>query len=163
MCNCNKECNCKKEKKCENNEIYNYLSEHDKILFVGEYDINDNTQNNSTTVTVPCNISINKCGMNIGIVEYIYVNDKTNNNLKLIYETYTFSSYKKECEKNKFNKKVGQITWNGFYPDNGTIGNTTSNFQQFTILGRSGIYNKINKVIIDFRKPIRKIHFISER
>ena len=87
--NYRKECNCKKENryenKCENNEINNYLSENDKILFVGKYDINDNTQNNSTTVTVPYNLSINKCGLNVGIVEYVYVNDKTINNLKLIY------------------------------------------------------------------------------
>jgi len=87
----------------------------------------------------------------------MYVNDKTNNNLQLLYETYTFSSYK-----NNFSKKIGQITWNAFYPDNGKNGNTVSKFEQFTILGNSGIYNKVTKIIIDFSNDLRKIYFIGK-
>jgi hypothetical protein len=162
MCNCTKKCSCKKEKKCTYSHI-EYLSECDKILFEGEYNLDDLTYNNETLVTIPYEISINKCGSNIGVTESIYVKDKTQNNLQLLYETYTLSSYKKEYSQSVYDNKIGEITWNGFYPNSGTNTDTTSPFQQFVVLGGSGIYTKVKKIVIDFRNSIRKIYFVGKK
>jgi hypothetical protein len=164
MCNCNKKCNCeKKEKKEKLCKLYDYLTGCETILFEGSYNLEDITYNNATLVTIPYEISINKCGSNIGVTESIYVKDKTQNNLQLLYETYTLSSYKKEYSQSVYDNKIGEITWNGFYPNSGTNTDTTSSFQQFVVLGGSGIYTKVKKIVIDFRNSIRKIYFIGKK
>ena len=155
MCNCEK-----KEKLCK---IYEYLTEYEKILFEGSYNLGDITYNSATLVTIPYEISINKCGSNIGVTESNYVKDKTENNLQLLYETYTLSSYKKECNQSVYNNKIGGITWNGFYPNSGTNTDTTSSFQTFVVLGGSGIYSKVTKIVIDFRNSVRKVYFIGKK
>ncbi len=163
-CNCTREeISCKKEKKCVCSEIDYYLSDCDRILFEGKYNLKDVTDKDGFLETIPCEISINKHGYNPMIVEYYTVNDKTQANLQLLDETYTLSSYKKECNQIKYDSKVGQITWTGFYPNSSTNGDTTSDFEQLTVLGGSGIYSKVTKVIIDYRKEIRKIYFICKR
>jgi hypothetical protein len=161
MCNCNKKCNCEKKEKIY--KVYEYLTECEIILFVGSYNLADITYNSETLVTIPYKISINKCGSNIGVTESIYVKDKTENNLQLLYETYTLSSYKKEHNKSVYDNKIGEITWNGFYPNSGTNTDTTSSFQTFVVLGGSGIYSKVKKIVIDFRDSIRKIYFVGKK
>jgi len=154
----NQACNCeKKEKFCD------YLTECERVLFEGSYNLNDITYNSQTLVTIPYEISINKCGSNIGVTESIYVKDKTKNNLQLLYETYTISSYKKDVTQSGNNDKVGEITWNGFYPNSSTNTDTTSPFQAFVVLGTNGIYKKVTKVVIDFRNTIRKVYFVGKK
>jgi hypothetical protein len=155
MCSCEK-----KEKLCKVNK---YLTECEKILFEGSYNLNDITYNSATLTTIPYEISINKYGSNIGVTESIYVKDKTENNLQLLYETYTLSSYKKECNQSLYDNKIGEITWNGFYPNSGTNTDTTSSFQTFVVLGVNGIYTKVTKIVIDFRNSIRKVYFIGKK
>jgi hypothetical protein len=158
MCNCEK-----KEKKIIVSKVCNYLTECEKILFEGSYNLGDITYNSSTLTTIPYEISINKCGSNIGVTESIYVKDKTKNNLQLLYETYTLSSYKKEYVQNTYDNKIGEITWNGFYPNSGSNTDTTSPFQTFVVLGGSGIYSKVTKIVIDYRNSVRKVYFIGKK
>ena len=161
---CNSEmCSCKKEKKCVCSEIDYYLSDCDRILFEGKYNLKDIINKDFYLETVPIEISINKHGNNIIIDEYYYVNDKTQDNLQLLDETFTLSSYKKECNQKNYDNKIGQITWAGFYPEDSTNGVTTRDFEPYTVLGGSGIYSKVTKVIIDFRKDIRNVYFIGKK
>jgi hypothetical protein len=140
------------------NEIIAFLHKNEVLLFLGSYDtINRNVVGNISTL--PCDISINKDGYNIRPAQYYYVSDKNRPTIKFLYETYTISSYKD----NNLEKKIGEITWNGLYPDNGSEGITTSSIQPFVVLGKSGIYKCVTKVIIDFRKGTERIiYFIGK-
>ena len=139
-------------------EIKTFLRKNEYILFLGSYDTkNRNVVENISTL--PCNISINKDGYNIRPSQYYYVSDKNTPNVKFLYETYTISSYKNQ----NLGKKIGEITWNGLYPDNGSGGITSSSIQSFVVLGKSGIYKCVTKVIIDFRKGTERIiYFIGK-
>jgi len=78
-------------------------------------------------------------------------------NTLLFYELYTWATY----TDNTFTTKVGEITYNCYYPDNGTGIVSAPSIQRMTVLGADGIYDGINKVIMDFTKPpIRTIQFI---
>jgi len=163
MCECKtNKCSCNTKKNCIPLEIQQFISCGEKILFEGYYD-NALSNNQNNLSTIPCDISANKCGYNVEVIQYYYVNDTNQSNLRLLYETYTLSSYNKMCNNVLTNKKTGQITWNGFYPDAGTGGNTTATIQQFVVLGGDGIYSKVKKVIIDFRNTIRKIYFVGKK
>jgi hypothetical protein len=129
------------------------------VLFTGSYNtINRNVVGNISTL--PCNISINRNGYNIRPAQYYYVNDKDRPNIKFLYETYTISSY------NNFDleNKIGEITWNGLYKDTGSDGITSSSIQSFVVLGKSGIFKSVIKVIIDFTNATERIiYFIGRR
>jgi hypothetical protein len=97
------------------------------------------------------------------IFEIYDITDKTLDNLLLVNGTFTLSSYKKNCNKKIYDKKIGQITWNGLFPDRNSNNYTNPNFLSFTILGGSGIYSKVTKVIIDYTNETRKVYFIGKR
>ena len=139
-------------------EINAFLNKNEFILFLGSYDTkNRNLVGNISTL--PCNISKNKDGYNIRPAQFYYVSDKNRPNIKFLYETYTISSYKD----NNLEKKIGEITWNGLYPDNGSEGISKSSIQSFVVLGKSGIYQCVTRVIIDFRKSTERIiYFIGK-
>ena len=68
------------------------------------------------------------------------------------YEVYTWITYNDY----NFTVKLGEITYNSFYPDNGTGIST----QTMTVLGADGIYSGVKSVIMDFTDPsIRIIKF----
>jgi hypothetical protein len=132
------------------------LDKGEKIIYFGSYNTADrNVQNNFSTM--PFTIDINPDGNNIRTVQWFYLNEKSNPEVNLLYETYTFSSFG-QC-----GKQIGSITFNGFYPDSGINGISKSSLQRFTVLGVSGIYNKVTGVIIDFTNPIRKVYFIEKK
>jgi hypothetical protein len=56
----------------------------------------------------------------------------------------------------------GQIMWAANYRNDDTI-TTTGGVQEFMVLGKSGLYSPITRVVIDFRRAdgIRKIFFIG--
>ncbi len=132
------------------------LDSGEKIIYTGSYDTsNRNVQNNFSTL--PFDVELNPDGYNVRTVQWYYLNDKTNPEITLIYETYIFSSF------GSFGKQLGSITINGFYPDSGSNGITISSIHKFTVLGVSGIYIKVTGVIIDFSSPVRKIYFIQKK
>lgn len=88
------------------------LDSGEKIIYTGSYDTsNRNIQNNFSTL--PFDVELNPDGYNVRTVQWYYLNDKTNPDITLIYETYIFSSFG-SCD-----KQLGSITINGFYPDSG--------------------------------------------
>ncbi len=136
--------------------MLNYLDCGEKIYYTGKYDIiYRNTQENNNTLI--CQVLINPTGYNILTAEYIYLNENTMPNTPWIKETYTLSAYDHRMLK----KKVGQVTWEGFYPDNGSEGITNSEIEVFNVLGGMGIFRYVTKIVIDFRLPERTMYFIG--
>ena len=75
----------------------------------------------------------------------------------LFYELYTWATYSDST----LTTKLGEITYNCYYPDNGTGTTSAPSIQKMTVLGADGIYAGINKVVMDFTTPpIRTIEFI---
>ena len=133
-----------------------FLNNGEKILFTGTYDTaNRVVTNNISTLTV--NVETNPDGYNIRPAQWYYVN--TINGPKFLYENYTISSYK-----NDLKEKVGEIHWQGLYPDQTSSGGITTNgIQRFIVEGKSGIYRCVCSVVIDFSSSIRKIYFIGKK
>ena len=129
----------------------------EKILFTGTYDTaNRVVTNNISTLTV--NISKNPGGYNIRPAQWYYVN--TLDGPKFLYENYTISS----CKTNDLKKSIGEIHWQGLYPDQSSEGGITTNgIQRFIVEGKSGIYKCVCSVVIDFSNSIRKIYFIGKK
>ncbi len=132
------------------------LDKGEKIMYEGNYNTADrNVQNNFSTM--PFQIDVNQDGINIRTVQWYYLNEKTKPQNNLLYETYILSSF------GKCGKQIGSITFNGFYPDNSTNGITLTKIFKFTVLGTSGIYQRIISVIIDFTNPVRKLYFVTKK
>jgi hypothetical protein len=75
---------------------------------------------------------------------------------QMFYESYTLSSY----TDNTLENKLGEITFNCFYSDNGVGTLSGISIQTMDVLGSSGIFKNINQVVVDFTKPpIRTLKF----
>lgn len=130
------------------------LEKCEKVLFIGTYDVNNNNvQNDGITSTLPANITKGHDTLTV----YAYnVNTIVEPNIPWLNETYTVSSYNSD-----FTKKYGQLTWVGFYPNNGDV--TDGGIKVFPAYAGIGKYSKIIKVIIDFSQDIRKMYFVGCR
>ena len=74
----------------------------------------------------------------------------------LVYETYTCATY----EDDTLQVKLGEITYNSLYPDNGSGVISDKSIQDMTVLGADGIYDGVKVVTMDFtQSPIRIIQF----
>jgi len=75
---------------------------------------------------------------------------------QMLYESYTLSSF----TDNTLENKLGEITFNCFYKDNGVGAISGKSIQTMNVLGSNGIYANINQVIVDFTTPpIRTLKF----
>jgi hypothetical protein len=80
----------------------------------------------------------------------------TISNKQMLYESYTLSSF----TNNTLQNKLGEITFNCFYMDDGIETTSGDSIQTMNVLGSNGIYANINQVIVDFTTPpIRTIKF----
>lgn len=135
-----------------------FLKKNEKILFMGSYDtINRNVQGNISTL--PVIVDANPGGYNIRPAQWYYINEK-DDPIKWLYENYTISSYKDKSRK----EKVGEIHWQGLYPDTSSQGGiTTKKIERFIVEGKSGIYCNVCSIVIDFENPVRLIYFIGKK
>jgi len=77
-------------------------------------------------------------------------------NKQMLYESYTLSSF----TDNTLINKLGEITFNCFYADDGIDTTSGDSIQKMNVLGSNGIYANINQVIINFTTPpIRTLKF----
>jgi len=130
-------------------------------LLLGYYDLKfskENLENNY--VSVPGWIEQYKDSVTIvtfnsdRILPVVTVPDKP-----LLYELYTWTTYTDESLKTK----IGEISYNALYPDNGSGFITDKGIQEFNVLSSCGIYHYVNKVVMDFTTPpIRTISFINQ-
>ncbi len=75
----------------------------------------------------------------------------------LANETYSVVSYDKTG-------KLGSLIWSGLYPELLTPdGTTPPSIQQFVVIGSSGIFSNINKVIVDYNNLIRVCYFVGPK
>jgi hypothetical protein len=72
--------------------------------------------------------------------------------------TYSMVSYLKDNNV----VKLGSLIWSGTFIDRSTIfGVAGPAVEQFVVLGGSGLYSNVNKVITDFNNDVRVIYFIG--
>ena len=134
----------------------NYLDCGERIYFTGTYDIMYfNNEDNYSTVQFFT--GLNPLGYNVLTNEYKYVHENSMPSTNFLKETYTIACY----EHRMMTKKVGQITFDGLYPDNGSEGITASDMEVFTCLGGIGLFRNVTKVVIDFSCPERTVYFIG--
>ncbi len=147
MSNCHNQVPCK---------VIDILECGERVYFTASYNIiNVNIQDNNGTVM--CEVIFNPLGYNILTFEFVYLVENSFPNTTFLKEKYTLASYSDRFMK----KKTGQIIWEGIYPDTGSGGITNSKLEIFTSLGAIGFYKYIEKVIIDFSCPERRIYFIG--
>lgn len=131
-----------------------FLKEGEIVLFTGNYNLsNGNVSGNLDTLSVTIDKIPNS--FNILVAQSNAVNLKNSTNIYLL-ENYTLSSYKSNNS-----KKIGQISWNGLYPNGQTIFTTLPSIQKFIVLGNNGIFKNVTSVVIDFNNPDRVIYFVG--
>jgi len=126
-------------------------------IYTGYYDINNfvDQSNNYTAspiflVEYPTNTHI-LCANSNRMKNIISIPNK-----QMLYESYTLSSF----TDNTLENKLGEITFNCFYTDDGIDTTSGDSIQKMNVLGSNGIYANINQVIIDFTTPpIRTLKF----
>lgn len=74
-------------------------------------------------------------------------------------ETFSMVTYPNSVD----NIKLGSLVWSGTYRGKIVDGQTLPSIQQFSVIGSSGIYSGINRVIYDFTNPTRVIYFIGPK
>lgn len=141
--------------------IHQFLTCSEKVLFTGTYNINDLVQPSPSIVSLNLLVEANPDGYNILIDNFYNTQDKLLPPNNFLLETITISSYK-----NNINEKVGQIQFTGFYK-NVTIpsessAETDKDFVLYEVISASGIYEKVSKVLLDAKSDQRILFFIGK-
>lgn len=130
------------------------------LRFTGYYNINFfvDTYTIQGLSSIPVFIDKYPNSTTILVVKINRVNPIVTVDKKLLYEEYIYTTY----EDSSLNIKLGSLTCNAVYPDEGQGIISEESIQNLTVLGADGIYAGINQVIINFKTPpIRKIEFIQ--
>ncbi len=140
------------------------LGPNEEIKFIGSYDITK-AYFNLTPDRIVGNVGIKTdvngvCGNNF--ISNNFVETKSNLSSTQIFsdETYSMVSYP---DLNNKLPKIGSIIWSGLYDIPIVGGATLPTVQEFMITSSSGIYQMVNKVIIDFINVIRVLYFIGPK
>lgn len=133
------------------------LKKGEIVLFTGNYDIANNNVSGSIISNYPI-VQANPTGTNVMSVNYFYF-FLLNNPVKFINETYELASY----TASDYKIKNGEISWSASYPDPSSQAGISTGMQRFIVLGKSGIYEKVCYVDIDFTNPQRVIYFVGKK
>jgi hypothetical protein len=136
-----------------------FLDQNEYIIYKGSYSKEDIVlQENSTetigTLTIRIkNFSVNSSNTNIFNVSY-FIGKSTSNNVA----TYNANL----LSLNNKNQNIGTINLNGTdLADGNTAGISAPTVQSYNVLGKSGIYKRIHRVIFDFRNNVREFYMIG--
>lgn len=141
-------------------ELKKYLLENEEIYFQGTYNLNDVKQTNPVILSVRTEIQNNPNGYNLLIDNYYNTNDDLLPPNNFLLETITLSSYQ-----NNINNKVGQIQYTSFYKNNsnGDSATTEENFILYLVNNSNGIYQGVNKVLLNALSEQRILYFIGPK
>jgi hypothetical protein len=137
-----------------------YLNENEEIYFQGTYNLNDVKQTNPVILSVRAEIENNPNGYNLLIDNFYNTNDDLIPPNNFLLETITLSSYQ-----NDITYKVGQIQFTSFYKNNtnGDTATTEENFIIYLVNNSNGIYQGINKVLLNALSDQRILYFIGPK
>jgi hypothetical protein len=126
-------------------------------IFTGYYNTKNFVDQPDSYTTTPLFLSEYPDAINILCFYSIrMLNTITIQNNNMLYESYTLSSF----TDNTLENKIGEITFNCFYKDNGDGSISAESIQKMNVLGSNGIYGDINQVIVDFTNPpVRTLKF----
>ena len=126
-------------------------------IYTGYYDIKNFVDQSDSYITTPLFLSEYPDAIHIlCFYSNRMLNTITIPNKDMLYESYTLSSF----TDNTLENKLGEITFNCFYKDNGIGTISGESIQTMNVLGSNGIYGNINQVIVDFTSPpIRTLKF----
>lgn len=135
----------------------------EKVLFTANYAVNEfggATTPNSNGEFVPVKVNLPELDNSYSIIGNVFFNGFTKlpGAPEFISEVYNLATYT-----SNLTEREGLLVWTGTYP-NITIGPgiTSPSIQSFDVETKSGIYSKVTRVLIDFRKPIlRTVYFIG--
>ena len=133
------------------------MSVNSNNIYTGYYDVKNFVDQSNNYTSAPMYLSEYPNATNILCAN---TNRMTNiitiPNKQMLYKSYTISSF----TDNTLGNKLGEITFNCFYPDTGSETISGKSIQKMNVLGSNGIYSNINEVIIDFTTPpVRTIKF----
>jgi len=135
-----------------------FVSNCDKLLFTGTYNVNDANYGDGDTVDV--NISCLQGDFSVMNVPSVSFNSIPQDPSSVLFltEVYNLTTW----SPNLINQ-IGFISWTNSYPNPGTSNNVTSiPIVSFAVSAKSGFYSKVDKVIIDYTNQIRVMYFFKK-
>ena len=136
-----------------------FLQDNEYIVYKGSYSkddiiIQENSNETNGTLTIQLyNLSVNSTNTNIFNVSYFI--GQSSSNRVATYNANLLSL-------NKQNQNIGTLNLNGTdLADNNAVGISSPTLQSYNVLGKSGIYKPIQRVIFDFRNNIREFYLIG--
>lgn len=138
------------------------IKDNEEIKFIGEYD-----RSKSVITEIPGYPGGNAlhptfiarvCGNTI--ISNTYFSNDITDNLAISDETYSLTSYPENVEL----VKLGSVIWSGTYREKLLPGGfTPPSIQEFAVIGSSGIYSDVTRVIMDFNNIKRILYFIGPK
>lgn len=136
-----------------------FLQDNEYIVYKGSYSkddiiIQENSNETNGTLTIQLyNLSVNSTNTNIFNVSY-FIGQSLSNRVA----TYNANL----LSLNKQNQNIGTLNLNGTdLADNNAAGISSPTLQSYNVLGKSGIYQPIQRVIFDFRNNVREFYMIG--
>jgi len=130
------------------------------IRYTCTYDVRDiQIQEGSNDVfgylSIVIHLSVNSTNNNIFNVSYFNSTTKTEDSF--IISTYNANLVSLD----EYNNIIGNLEVSNTSIGGGTGGISPPNIQNYNVLGKSGIYSCIKRVIADFRQDTRVFYFIA--
>ncbi len=139
------------------------IEKDEKILYVCSYDRKDGYAQYipgypGGNISVPLKIA-GICGFSLISAGIVITNNGLIGSPTYIDETFSLVTY----SDNPNSVKLGNLIWSGTYRENITDGITAPSVQEFNVIGSSGIYSEVTKVIIDYNNLIRVLYFVGKK
>ena len=133
------------------------LARTEKFLYIATYNVN-------TFSTYEYNENSAYGFVNLNFVRGIANPNSLTTSIYNVYSLGTSLSNTTEFVSKQYNVNTlgkGQISWTANYPSGS--GNTAGGVQDFMVTGKSGIYNNVTRVVIDFNNDNRIVYFICNK
>ena len=140
------------------------IGPNEEIKFIGSYDIKTNFTQHipgypGGNAGVPTDIA-GVCSNTFISDNFVATKSALLGSPSYVNETYSMVSYPKDNNV----VKLGSLIWSGTYIDTiNSDGDSGASVQDFVVLGASGLYSNVNRVIIDFNNDVRVIYFIGPK
>ncbi len=139
------------------------IGSEEKILYVGSYDRKDGKSQYipgfpGGNIYVPLQIA-GVCGFSLISAGIVVTGNGLIGSPTYIDETFSLVTYSNEPN----SVKIGTVIWSGTYKENIVDGITAPSIQEFDVIGSSGIYSDVTKVIIDYNNLVRIVYFIGKK
>ncbi len=141
--------------------INNFIKSHEEIKFTATYNVTQSIRNPTND---KYSGSTGKVTQVDGVDGFSFINNSYQNNdtgipgaPRYIFEVYSLSSVGVNQE------YLGNCVWQSSYPNIQSLGQTGYPIFEFGVSSKTGIYESVNKVVIDFTNEVRVIYLIGHK